>query len=228
VHCSVDKTKNAKEHDMTAIDIVDGMNSLADYGARWVLWLLLAFSVLAIAIVIERAFVLLSTRADIRRLRAELRGLLNAGKEEQALQLLGRSKSVEARIAAAGLECNAAEKADERMHGEHELVRLELERGLAVLGTLGNNAPFIGLLGTVIGVVRAFRELNQQGAEVSAGLMAEIGEALIATAVGLLVALPAVAAFNALGRVVRSRLGQGDLLRHEVLAHLKGRTGQED
>jgi hypothetical protein len=53
---------------MTAIDIVDGMNSLADYGARWVLWLLLAFSVLAIAIVIERAFVLLSTRADIRRL----------------------------------------------------------------------------------------------------------------------------------------------------------------
>jgi biopolymer transport protein ExbB len=107
------------------------------------------------------------------------------------------------------------------MLGERELARLSLERRLAVLGTLGNNAPFIGLLGTVIGIVRAFRALESSQSQVSAGLMAEIGEALIATAIGLLVALPAVAAFNAFQRVVRSRLGQMDVMRHEVLSHVR-------
>ena len=90
---------------------------------------------------------------------------------------------------------------------------------------MGNNAPFIGLLGTVIGIVRAFRALEASASQVSAGLMAEIGEALIATAVGLLVALPAVAAFNAFQRVVRERLGQSDVLRHEVLSHLRRGLG---
>ena len=203
------------------MDLAARMNSLADFGARWVLWLLFGLSVVAIAIIIERAVLFFSSRDDVAKLRRELRRLLDAGDEKQARLRLEASPSYEARVAIAGLESGDARGADERMLGEKELARLHLERRLAILGTLGNNAPFIGLLGTVIGIVRAFRALEAAQAQVSAGLMAEIGEALIATAIGLLVALPAVAAFNAFQRVVRSRLGQAEVLRREVLSYLR-------
>ena len=110
------------------------------------------------------------------------------------------------------------------MRGEQQVVRLNMERNLAFLGTLGNNAPFIGLLGTVIGIVRAFRELSHSKGQMSAALMAEIGEALVATAVGLLVALPAIALFNLFQRTIRARLSRADALSGEVLAHLKSRA----
>jgi biopolymer transport protein ExbB len=121
----------------------------------------------------------------------------------------------------AGLDSENAASAEERMHGEHQVARLTMERNLAFLGTLGNNAPFIGLLGTVIGIVRAFKELSHAKGQVSAALMAEIGEALVATAVGLLVALPAIVAFNVFQRTVRARMSRADALSGEVLAHLK-------
>jgi biopolymer transport protein ExbB len=197
------------------------MTTLSDFGARWVLWLLFGLSVVAIAIIIERAVLLFSSHDDVSRLRRELRRLLEAGDEKKARLRLEASPSYEARVAIAGLEAGDVRGADERMLGERELARLHLERRLAVLGTLGNNAPFIGLLGTVIGIVRSFRALEAAQAQVSAGLMAEIGEALVATAIGLLVALPAVAAFNAFQRIVRSRLGQADVMRHEVLSYLR-------
>jgi biopolymer transport protein ExbB len=209
------------------MDLATRMSSLADFGARWVLWLLFGLSVIAIAIIIERAVLFFSSRDDVARLRRELRRLLEAGDENKARLRLEASPSYEARVAIAGLEGGEAEAADERMLGERELTRIQLERRLAILGTLGNNAPFIGLLGTVIGIVRAFRELETAQAQVSAGLMAEIGEALIATAVGLLVALPAVAAFNAFQRVVRERLGQSDVMRHEILSYLRRDLGAQ-
>jgi biopolymer transport protein ExbB/TolQ len=105
------------------------------------------------------------------------------------------------------------------------VARLAMERNLAFLGTLGNNAPFLGLLGTVIGIVRAFRELAHSKGQVSAALMAEIGEALVATAVGLLVALPAIVLFNVFQRLIRARLGRADALSGEVMAHLKAAPG---
>jgi biopolymer transport protein ExbB len=107
------------------------------------------------------------------------------------------------------------------MLAESQLVRLNMERRLAFLGTLGNNAPFIGLLGTVIGIVRAFQTLDSGTGAQSAGLMAELGHALIVTDVGLIVALPAVAAFNTFQRIIRARIGRGEVLAREVLAHFK-------
>lgn len=203
------------------MDIVERMSGLTDFGARWVMWLLLGLSVVAIAIIIERAVLFFSSRDDVNRLRRDVRRLLEEGQEQEARARLELSPSFEARVAAAGLECADAHSANERMQGEQEAARLNLEKRLAILGTLGNNAPFVGLLGTVIGIVRSFHELENAKAQVSAGLMAEIGEALIATAIGLLVALPAVAAFNGFQRLVRQRLGQSDVLRHEILSFFK-------
>ncbi|HET9929644.1 MAG TPA: MotA/TolQ/ExbB proton channel family protein [Polyangiaceae bacterium] len=197
------------------------ITSLAQFGASWVLWLLVALSIVAVAVAIERAVLFLSSRDDIVRLRDELRALLSRGDTGAAQRRLEESPSFEARVAAAGLNADGSASAEERIAGETELVRLTMEKNLTVLGTLGNNAPFVGLLGTVIGIVRAFRELEHSSGQVSAGLMSEIGEALVATAVGLVVALPAVAFFNFYQRVIRARLARAGALGHEILAFRK-------
>ena len=204
------------------MDILERLTGLADYGARWILWLLLALSLVGVAVILERAVLFVSSRDDLGRLRRELRRLLAGGELAEARRKLDDSPSFEARIAAAGLEGDDAGSAEELMQGETEIAKLTMERNLALLGTLGNNAPFVGLLGTVIGIVRAFRELEHSAGQVSAGLMAEVGEALIATAIGLLVALPAVACFNLYQRVIRARLGRAQALCHEVMAFRKG------
>ena len=203
------------------MDIIERLLAISHYGSRWVLWLLILLSVAALAVVIERAVLFISSRDDTVRLRAELRRLLRDKDLELARRRLEESPSFEARVAAAGLSADGVASAEERMQGESELCKLSMEKNLALLGTLGNNAPFIGLLGTVIGIVRSFRELQSSSGQVSAGLMAEIGEALVATAIGLLVALPAVAAFNLFQRLIRARMGRATVMAHEILAFMK-------
>jgi biopolymer transport protein ExbB len=103
---------------------------------------------------------------------------------------------------------------------------MRLERRLGFLGTLGSNAPFVGLLGTVIGIVQAFEQLQVAGAANGSGgamngVMGAIAEALVATAIGLVVAIPAVAAFNAFQRRIKGILGNAEALRHVVLSYVK-------
>ena len=207
------------------MNLFNRLSDLTDLGALWILWLLVCLSIFAFSVAIERAVLFFSSRDDVLGLRRELRQLLSDGNIGLARQRLEHSPSFEARVAVAGLGAQNAGSAEERMRGEHHVARLAMERNLAFLGTLGNNAPFIGLLGTVIGIVRAFRELAHSKGQVSAALMAEIGEALVATAVGLLVALPAIALFNMFQRTIRTRLGRADALSGEVMAHLKAGPG---
>jgi len=203
------------------MDIIASLNALADLGATWVMWVLVALSVLGLAVVAERAIVYVTSRDDIARLRLALTEALDHDRLEEARHKLEESPSYEARIAAAALKSRDASGAMERMAAATSLARLEMERNLAFLGTIGNNAPFVGLLGTVIGIVRAFHALNASTGQVTAGLMSEIGEALTATAIGLLVALPAVAFFNLFQRLIHARLCRAEALGNDVLAHLK-------
>lgn len=200
------------------IDVV--FQQLVGLGATWVLWVLIGLSVIALAIILERLVFFLSTKAD----RADLRVQLNRGLSRKNLGLVQRkldeSPSIEARIVSAAVRAESPHEAEELMQAETAIQRLRAEKNLAFLGTLGNNAPFIGLLGTVIGIIGAFAQLDASGGQLTSGLMAEIGEALIATAVGLLVALPAVAAYNSFQRLIQVRLSQGDALGRELIAHL--------
>jgi biopolymer transport protein ExbB len=102
-----------------------------------------------------------------------------------------------------------------------ETERLRFERGLAFLGTLGNNAPFVGLFGTVLGIIRAFHDLSANTAQGSQAVMAGIAEALVATGIGLLVALPAVAAYNAFIRHVETSAASAGALSHQILGFIK-------
>ncbi|MCX4242159.1 MotA/TolQ/ExbB proton channel family protein [Paraliomyxa miuraensis] len=108
------------------------------------------------------------------------------------------------------------EAIDAAMNAVRPGEKVRLERNLSFLGTLGANAPFIGLFGTVLGIIKAFKDLAesglQPGGETSTEVMAGISEALVATAVGLLVAIPAVVAYNIFQRRVKRTLGEAESL----------------
>ncbi len=202
-------------------------------GAAWVLWLLFALSFLSIAIVIERYFVFRTKGADLKRLAELLDRHLASGDLEEARASLRTELSVCARVADAGLRLasRGPATAEKGMQSAMAVERSLLEARLAYLGTLGNNAPFIGLLGTVIGVILAFHELGKAqavgaGTAASQAVMGSIAEALVATAVGIFVALPAVAAYNYFQRWIATLLADSEALSSLVLAYLCAEPGQ--
>ena len=206
-------------------------NLFVTFGASWVLWLLFALSAGSIAIVVERWLYFRSKDDDLRALAAELDAHLSNGALSAALDALRPQQSVGASVARAGLRLapRGPAAAEKGMQSALCAERKQLERRLAYLGTLGNNAPFLGLFGTVIGVILAFEELGQATGSAgtgaasqvaSAAVMSAIAEALVATAVGIGVALPAVAAYNYFQHRSASLLDDAETLSNLVLAYL--------
>jgi biopolymer transport protein ExbB len=205
---------------------------MVGFGAAWVMWLMLVLSVISVAIILERAWFFWSLRDDLAVLAKELRTALEDS-IDAAQKRMEASPSAEAAVVAAGLAMahKGPAAVEDTMAGALALQRMKLERRLAYLGTLGNNAPFIGLLGTVIGVVGAFAALGEAArtpiAQASSqalapqAVMSSIAEALVATAVGLAVAIPAVASNNYFQRQIRSTLANTEALSRVLLAHLK-------
>jgi biopolymer transport protein ExbB len=212
------------------IDIQERLTAFAMLGATWVMWLLIVLSVIGVAIIFERVFYFFSSRDDVRKLQEDLRLFLAKNDLAGARERLSQSKSFQARIVYSGIEVvdDGPEAVQERLAGEAAVARTQMERNLGFLGTVGNNAPFVGLLGTVIGVIKAFHVLDESAGKVTSGLMTEVGEALVATAIGLLVALPAVAFYNYFQRLIRYRLTWADALGRDLLAYLKGGARREN
>ncbi len=216
------------------MQVVDALQQLLlRAGAGWVLWLLALLSVASVALTIERALVLRRRGGDLQALAQRLDEHLARDDHAAAIAELRRAGSVAGNVAAAGLRLapRGPKAVEHAMHSALALERGQLERGLAFLGTLGNNAPFVGLLGTVIGVVAAFEELGHAtpghgtgtGAAsqvASQAVMSSIAEALVATAVGLIVALPAVAAYNYFQRRITGLCAGSEVLSSLVLAYL--------
>jgi biopolymer transport protein ExbB len=181
---------------------------------------------------LERTWFYFSLRDDIAQLAEKLRKALRASDLEEAKKVIDNSPSAEAAVVSAGLaeSDHGARAAEEAMLGATALQRMRLERRLAFLGTVGNNAPFIGLFGTVIGVIQAFEALGKEdkvsaAATAAAGMapqqvMAAIAEALVATAIGLFVAIPAVAAYNIFMRKSKSILANTEALSRVLLSYL--------
>jgi biopolymer transport protein ExbB len=205
---------------------------LLDIGASPILYLMVALSVVSVAIMLERTLFFFRVRENLQRLASELSGFLGQGDITAARQLVTHARSAEAAIVAAGLARvqQGPAAVEEAMAGASAVQRMRLERRLSFLGTLGSNAPFVGLLGTVIGIVQAFDQLQIAGGANGSGgamngVMGAIAEALVATAIGLIVAIPAVAAFNAFQRRIKSILGNAEALRHIVLSYVKATPG---
>ncbi|MEO7730936.1 MAG: MotA/TolQ/ExbB proton channel family protein [Kofleriaceae bacterium] len=191
-------------------------------GSRWVLWLLLLLSLAAVAVMIERIWFFLQERPPRDRLAAALRAI-RTGDPAAALAKLTGARSMQAVVvrtclAHAGDGFAAVE---DHKAAALENERLRYEKRLAFLGTLGNNAPFVGLFGTVLGIIRAFHDLAGASVQGTQAVMSGIAEALVATGIGLLVALPAVATYNAFIRRVETSVAASEATAHSILAYLK-------
>ena len=203
--------------------IAQRLLAITQLGADWVLWLLIGLSFVSVAIMVERALFFAS-----RRLAAadEVARRLLAGDLVGAVAAVEGRRGMEAEVVRAAVEQapRGPDSVEEVVAAQVERARLDYERRLAFLGTLGNNAPFLGLFGTVLGIIRAFADLAAHpGAGGAATVMAGISEALVATAVGLFVALPAVVMFNLYTRWLRRSTQRSAVLGHAVVAWLKRR-----
>ena len=180
--------------------LVQKLLSVAEVTGQGVLYLLIALSVLSIGIMVERFVWFGRRRVDAGALGREIVSLLRGGERSKLKRKLQHNRSIEAQALCAALERNddGSESFVEALQAESRERRTEADAGLLFLGTLGNNAPFVGLFGTVLGIVTAFRELASASASGMANVMGGIAEALVATAVGILVAIPAVVAYNIL------------------------------
>lgn len=194
-------------------------------GANWVLWLLVMLSLASVAIIIERWIFYRGLSGEDIGLMGPVSKHLAEGKREALDKLLKASRSSGARMTEAMLETASRGKAsiEALLNATRSQERIRLERNLSFLGTVGANAPFIGLFGTVIEILRVFHLLGEQGVASGEGakeIMSGISEALVATAIGLLVAIPAVVAYNAFQRRVKRLISDADGLSGTVMAHL--------
>lgn len=175
---------------------------LATVGGDPILWFLAALSVVSMGIIVERWWWFWRRRCDVTELMPRLLNKLRMGDHAGALAILETHRSEEAQIVARCLLWHHAgrDAIANVLAATIRERRKVLEQGTLFLGTIGNNAPFIGLFGTVLGVVEAFEQLGKHQAGGMDQVMTGIGEALVATAAGIVVALPAVVAFNVFTR----------------------------
>jgi biopolymer transport protein ExbB len=171
---------------------------LVSYGGTAILYLLIGLSLLSVAVIIERGFAYARGRIDLPAFSARVVNLLNDDDHPQAVEAARALKAPEARVVAEGLLNfdKGPAVAGQLMEAMSIRQQQRLDRNLGILGTVGSNAPFVGLLGTVMGIIKAFHDLALDTGGGPSVVMAGISEALVATAAGLFVAIPAVVFFN--------------------------------
>ncbi len=193
-------------------------------GAEWVMWLLLFLSIISIALMVERTLYFMRNKIDAEALASQLYEQLRVRNLQAAWDLVKGSEAIECAVVAAGLSSlrGGYEACSEAMQSAKDRLRPQLDANLSILATIGANTPFVGLLGTVLGIIKAAHELTAAGVGNNpSAVMSGVFEALVATAVGLFVAIPAVVAYNLFQRKVRKTLAQVDSLAHLVLASIR-------
>ena len=165
------------------------------------LWILLGCSTIALTVSIERWWYYRKIKFSPRQfleLLGKIHTALNQGKADDAMQLTHGMNGPIPDIIRTALTNRGRSKVelDELLTAARMEQRLVMERYLSILGTLGNICPFIGLFGTVVGIIKAFHDLAISGSGGPAVVAAGISEALVATAGGLIVAIPSVVIYN--------------------------------
>jgi biopolymer transport protein ExbB/TolQ len=203
--------------------LVQTLLGLPIFNSEWVLYLLLGLSVISVGVALERWFFYRKRKVDTAALRITLTKQLDRGDFAGAAAALEKYDSLETNVVLEGLRAHekGPESVEDLLAGALGHERKRYEQRLNFLATIASNSPYIGLFGTVLGIVRSFRDLAANMADASAAVMAGIAEALIATAVGLLVAIPAVVAYNVFKGRVKDAVTNCQLLARLLLAQLK-------
>lgn len=212
------------------MDLTPLLMKVALLGAEWVLWLLLVLSAISITIAIEKAIFFLKARTSILEISSEFQKILYSSGPESAKEFLRKhDKSPTVRIILAGLEENPGRKStvENAMIAKRAVEKARMERYLNFLSTLGNNAPFIGLFGTVIGIMGAFYKLHVNIIGGTSVVMKDISEALVATGAGLFVAIPAVIFNNIFRQKIRKILGDVTILSSILFNYISEQEKEE-
>jgi biopolymer transport protein ExbB len=189
--------------------------------ADWVLWVLLALSVVSVAVVVERTIFYRQREVAIAGVREAFAKALAAGDYSGAA--LGNTDTLETNVVrqVLGEVSWGPDAVEDLLSGATQKERERYDERLALLATVASTAPFIGLFGTVLGIIHAFKDLASNLKDASMTAMAGVSEALGTTALGLLVAIPALVASNVFKRRVKLAMNNTHLLSRTLLAHLK-------
>jgi biopolymer transport protein ExbB len=209
--------------------LVERLSRVADLGAEWVLWLLLILSVVSVAVMFERALYYWRRRKALQAVACAF-SEFQASHDPAVVEAAARQgEEVEQRCLRKMLRIwrEKGKVPDGFMVSMSAEYTQEQERLLAILGTLGNTAPFVGLFGTVIGIIKAFASLSSNLEGGANLVMGDISEALVATAVGLFVAIPAVVAYNFFMRRLDRNLARFQALAQGIFAIMPDRNGKE-
>ena len=191
---------------------------------EWVLWFLLGLFAVALVVLAWKAVYFTVNAVRARKLRSQVAALVGGTDLEAFRGSVQELDGVEAQVIKHALRYvdNGADVVEQQMGVALEQSKRRMGLGLTFLGTVGANAPFVGLYGTVGGIIKAFRDLSAQTGETGiSAVISGIAEALVATAVGLLVAIPAVVAYNYLQQQVKKVVGSSNALNQQVLFRLK-------
>ena len=176
--------------------------------AKSVVVILFIMSAWSLGVMIDRVLMYSAARKQSRVFVQQVAGALREGKLDEAISIAERNKKSHiAKVVATGLsefqsasgqvtEAEIVEAAKRGLDRSIAIVHADMKRGLSGLATVGSTAPFVGLFGTVIGIINAFKGIEAEKATGLSAVAGGISEALVATALGLLVAIPAVWAFN--------------------------------
>jgi biopolymer transport protein ExbB len=177
--------------------------------AKCVVILMFIMSAYSIGVMIDRLLAYSAARKQSRQFAPAVAGALREGKLEEAVKIADRyKKSHLAKVVVAGLQEFQAHQISSEIPGEEieaskraldraeAIVHAELKRGVSGLATIGSTAPFVGLFGTVVGIINAFRGISTQKSAGLGAVAGGISEALVTTAIGLFVAIPAVWMYN--------------------------------
>ncbi len=176
--------------------------------AKTVVVILFIMSAWSLGVMIDRVLMYSAARKQSRVFVQQVAGALREGKLDEAISIAERNKKSHiAKVVATGLsefqsasaqvtEAEIVEAAKRGLDRSIAIVHADMKRGLSGLATVGSTAPFVGLFGTVIGIINAFKGIEAEKATGLSAVAGGISEALVATALGLLVAIPAVWAFN--------------------------------
>ena len=177
--------------------------------ARFVVIIMFVMSAYSIGVMIDRVIAYNGARNQSRQFAPAVAGALREGKLDEAIKIADRfKKSHLAKVVVAGLQEFRAHNLSADISGEQieasrraleraeAIVHAELKRGVSTLATIGSSAPFVGLFGTVIGIINAFKGISTEKSTGLGAVAGGISEALVTTAIGLGVAIPAVWAYN--------------------------------
>jgi biopolymer transport protein ExbB/biopolymer transport protein TolQ len=193
--------------DQTADFTLLGMWASMGYFAKAIAIILFIMSIWSLAVMIDRYLYFAAARKQSREFAPKVAGALKDRKLEEAIKIADRSKKSHlAEVVTAGLQEfksqsgvvneETIESSKRALERAEAIVHAKLKKGLGVLATVGSTAPFVGLLGTVMGILHSFQEIATQKSSGIGAVAGGISEALVTTAFGLLVAIPAVMCFN--------------------------------